>query len=101
MAGPGQEGGQWRAFVGDWSDGEPPHDWVHFDESGLSWEEAQAAIRARLEGFRTDDCSYCRGTAEEGLAKLDQVPAGEPFEWDVDGDDFVVAPGMLAVQTRE
>lgn len=88
------EDGQWRAFVGDWSDGEGTHDWVCLDKRDLSWESARDAIRARLDGFGQDSCPFCERDAERGVAKLDALPAGEPFAWEVEGTDYVIARGV-------
>lgn len=83
-------GGVWRVFVGHWDDGDEP-DWVKLDKRGLTWEDARDLIRRRLNLFRDDDCPFCRSAAAEGVTKLDALAAGEPFEGDVDGDDYVIA----------
>lgn len=82
----------WRAFVGDWTDGAGEPDWVFLDKRGLTWEDARDVIRERLNGFRFDDCSHCQRAAAHGAATLDALAAGEPFECNVDGYDYVIAP---------
>lgn len=89
----------WRAFVGDWDDGDGQHNWTHLDNQGLTWEAARALIRERLDRFRDDDCEPCRVDAAEGVAKLATLPAGDPFEWNVEGDDYVVAPDRIEATT--
>ncbi len=84
--------GQWRVFVGDWSDGEPPHEWVHLDERGLTWETARHLIRQRLQRHADGDDPYVAEQAASDLTALDALPPGTPWQTNVDGYDHVLAP---------
>lgn len=80
---------KWRVYVGvDFGDDDP--DWVHVDARGLTYAAARELMIGQLARWQKDECGPCRENASEGLARLMQLGSDAPFEWEVEGDDYLL-----------
>lgn len=78
----------WRAFVGEWSDGNPYR--TSQDLRGLPWIDARAALLHFAREFEDDDCEHCAAAARTSIAELTALRAGTGWSGSIDRDDLIL-----------
>ncbi len=78
----------WRVFVGIRDD----LAMAHLVGEALPWDVARDELLEKLDGFRYDECAHSFHAGEEAREKLSGAAVDQPFEANVDGDDYMLVP---------